>query len=173
MLPYTIIEEAGLDPAEFEQVAFAPPIAGEARDQLDKEGLLTGKYAGRPCIIRLRQVSPMPVAVAYISRSAPAVYELLSEEDAERLRGESMTPNGADAPVGQEAALRALERPAKPASLPEAEAWELPDTAESVQADAELSEVEIEQAPCGNPECFVMDGPEGKQEVHVDGCPAA
>jgi hypothetical protein len=168
---YDILLAAGLDPAEFEQVAYATPLGD------DKPAVLVGKLNEHNTAIRAWPVvvdgQGRPSrwdAIAFVSAHPALALDQLSVQERARLRAEALTPSGAEAPVGQEQVVDqpapALAPPAKvdyapPVQPLEGQAEELPDD----------EEVVVEEADCGYPGCMQFTGPQGDQVQHVEGCP--
>jgi hypothetical protein len=154
-----LIERAGAVPHLISVDAFAPALDPDP-------ALLLGRQAGTSPFVLILDAPEYGAALFHSSRSPALINDQLSERELERLRGEALTPSGADDPVGQIAAARAADT-----SIPYAPPVQPLDTAESTNADVELDPrdvSEVEEAPCGNPECVVIEG----QELHVPGCPA-
>lgn len=169
-----IIDATGLDHAVTIRARCAP--LG------DKPGLIVGNYGPHATIVIRYWPDEVGVsAIATVSKS-PTIIGGMDREEQERLRGENLTPSGASAPVGQEVAAAAAQGvpyapPVPPGAEVGGEEWAkdpaLDSTAvEDPDDDTELSDVSVEPAPCGNPDCIVFNGPEGRKEVHVEGCPA-
>lgn len=176
MTPYDLIVAAGLDPARFATKAWAPqPDDGHP-------ALVSGTlHGGVFVVIRAWQIeddAPQQhepfshhgwIAVAMISKNPHLTVGELSPEEAERLRAETLTPQGAAKPVGQTAVLgRSDPKPYAPPL----------DTAESVHADTTAAEIEEDigaagpipvPLPCGT-ECVQLKGPEGTQDYHGADC---
>lgn len=167
MTPYDFILAAGLDSAAFATRAWAPAIA-------DKPALVSGISRGEyPVIIRAWPLDGEGTgwaAQAIIGSHPQLVLEELEPEEAERLRAESQTATGLDAPVGQEAVIGRSDPklpyapPVQP--LPEP----TPGPLEGEVLDGEVvSEVTVHPLDCG-PNCVQLVGPQGTIQNHSVGC---
>jgi hypothetical protein len=172
---FDIVEAAGLDPENFDVIAWAPVIE-------DLPALLVGTYRGHNAAIRAepRVVSLTTDeggnavtswdAVAFVSRHPGMALDCLTYEERERLRAEKLTPAGADGPVGQ-AAVIGKSDPREVSYAPPLPAVTL-EVVDEPFDPSELGEVDVAPASCGGPECVVLRGPEGVQEVHQpNSCP--
>lgn len=172
MTPHVFIEAAGLDPGAFAVRAWAPPIE-------EKPGLVSGLVNGDTYVfIRAWPILEGPqgtavrewTALAFVSKHPALVVSEIEPEEQERMRAESLKPNGADAPVGQEAVMGS----SGPVYAPPLQQL---DTAESVQGDnvidstaEELSGgVVVVPLGCGK-NCTRATGPQGTVENHAAGC---
>lgn len=172
---YDVIDAAGLDPAEFETVAHAEPVARPNQDDLP--GLIMGRYRGHNAAIRCwprvvdsaGHVSAWD-ALAYTSQHPALASQQMTAEEQERLRAETFAPSGSE-PVGQEKVVGRSDPVPYTPPLPVIEGTAVDLTPEEPEDDPR--DVQIEPAPCGNPECFVFVGEEGRQEIHVEQCPGA
>lgn len=163
-----ILLAAGVE-LPFDTKAFA------AQSEIDPNlpALLSGTIDGGIfVIVRAWQQDDVWIAVATLSRNPALVLGALEPEEAERLRAETQTPQGASAPVGQENVIGRSD----PKILYAPPVQPL-DTAESVQADAEpepvdselVAEITVEPLDCGS-DCVRLSGPEGMVENHKPPC---
>lgn len=109
-------------------------------------------------------------ALAYTSQHPALASQQMTAEEQERLRAETFAPSGSE-PVGQEKVVGRSDPVPYTPPLPVIEGTTVDLTPEEPEDDPR--DVQIEPAPCGNPECFVFVGEEGRQEIHVEQCPGA
>ena len=171
---FEIVQAAGLDPALFNPRGYAPACKPPANTILpDLPAILVGTYRSYNTAIRA-SVRPgvggpsFPPqrwdAVAFVSQHPGLALEQLTYEERERLRAETLTPTGHDKPVGQKAVIGKTE------FAPKIPGAGKPLT--QVEPAEAISGIAAGPAPCGGAECFVMQGPEGTQEVHAPNtCP--
>lgn len=180
MTPFDLIVAAGLDPGHFATKAWAPQVD-------DKHPALVSGVLRANVFVVIRawyqggdQEHPYAhkgwIAAASVSLNPQLTLGELTPEEAERLRAESQTAQGLEAPVGQEAVIgRSDPKPYTPPVPPL-------DTAESVQADGVIegtaTEIEEETGGLGplpeslgcGAECVRLKGPEGSQDYHGPDC---
>jgi hypothetical protein len=163
---YDILLAAGVEDS-FEAKAWAPQVETDPNLPAILSGVMEG---GVFAVIRAWQQDDVWIAVATISRNPALAIGALEPEEAERLRAETQTPQGASAPVGQEKVIGRSDP-----KLLYAPPVQPLDTAESVQADAApldsemVSEITVEPLDCG-PDCARLSGPEGTVENHKPPC---
>jgi hypothetical protein len=168
---FEIVQAAGLDPELFDVIGYA--TAFEADELLP--AILVGTYRGCNAAIRaevrVQGGLGKPVrwdAIAFVSRHPGMALDCLTFEERERLRAETLTPTGHDAPVGQAAVIGKTEF--APRILPREPTEHVPHA--QPEPDETADGILAAPSPCGGAECFVMQGPEGTQEVHDPGsCP--
>jgi hypothetical protein len=164
---FDIVEATGIDPENFECVAYAPAI-----NRLP--AIVAGTYRGCNAAIRAEprafDVTEEAVptswdAIAFVSRHPGNALNELTHEERERLRAEKLTPAGAERPVGQEKVIGQPESRPAPQPAIETEVTELENGSEELQ---------VAPASCGGENCIVFQGPEGAQESHEPTtCPQA
>lgn len=152
----TLLFRTGLNPDLFTIRGFAPATE-------DEPAVAVGRFGTSYAVVR----ADVPgSSVAILSADPQPAMNHLTEVERERLRGEALTPNGASAPVGQEAAARAA-RTDIPYAPPLPTVEPPPIEADTITVDPR-DVTEVAEAPCGNPACVVIEG----QELHAPDCPA-
>lgn len=169
---HDILLAAGLNPGSFEQVAYAPSLDDE------HPAILAGTYAngaGRsntairawPVVVDGQGRPSRWDAIAFVSAHPALALDQLSVQERERLRAQSQTPSGADAPVGQEKVLaQPPPTPAPPPYAPPLQPLEAQAAEEPLPDDEGIQAIELN---C-HPGCMEFRGPQGTQPVHVEGC---
>lgn len=166
--PYELIVAAGLEPANFRTVAWAPLVERESEEPLP--ALVTGRVGLIAAVFIRAWPTGEPgswMSLAFVSKHPGLAFSQMEPEERERLRAESLRPAGVERPVGQERVIGRSD------PVPIAPPLQPLDTAESVNADEEVADAILVVGECAECSGAVLEGPEGRQENHSEGCSRA